>query len=363
MTDGPRIGLALSGGGFRAACFGLGCLRALHDLDVLRHVRVISGVSGGSLLGALYAYGPADFTEFEDLVEGILTEGLQAEIVFRALRPDSLVRNWAHGLSAAAAGVVGHPVTRGANRSDALADTLDRRAFDGRDVKDVSHPDLSVVMTAMDLRTTNAVRFGNKGSSCSAYGEIQEPVRIATAVAASAAFPLLLPAIERRYTFCRTPTEPPIPHVLQMTDGGVYDNLGLSVFQSGRSSTFSPHTYEVDYVVSCDAGQGRTTSNIGHFLPSRLKRSFEATHRKAQDAARSRLHADQGAGLLQGFIQTYLGTPDDRIPVPIADLVPGSTLVTYPTDFRAMADGALVSLALRGEQVTRTLVAHYCPDI
>lgn len=32
----PRIGLALSGGGFRATCFGLGCLRALNDRDLLR---------------------------------------------------------------------------------------------------------------------------------------------------------------------------------------------------------------------------------------------------------------------------------------------------------------------------------------
>ena len=60
VTD-PRIGLALSGGGFRATAFGLGCLRALHDTDLLRHVAVVSGISGGSLLTAMWAYGPADF--------------------------------------------------------------------------------------------------------------------------------------------------------------------------------------------------------------------------------------------------------------------------------------------------------------
>ena len=83
----PRIGLALSGGGFRATCFGLGCLRALHDQDLLRHVSVISGISGGSVLAALYAYGPAEFDEFDALVVEQLRRGLQLEIVARALRP------------------------------------------------------------------------------------------------------------------------------------------------------------------------------------------------------------------------------------------------------------------------------------
>jgi len=45
MTISPSIGLALSGGGFRAMAFGLGCLRALNDRDLLQHVRVVSGIS------------------------------------------------------------------------------------------------------------------------------------------------------------------------------------------------------------------------------------------------------------------------------------------------------------------------------
>lgn len=37
----PRVGLAFSGGGFRATAFGLGALRALHDRGVLPDVRVV----------------------------------------------------------------------------------------------------------------------------------------------------------------------------------------------------------------------------------------------------------------------------------------------------------------------------------
>ena len=54
MPDRPRLGLALSGGGFRASFFHLGVLRRLAELDLLRHVSVLSTVSGGSVIGAAY---------------------------------------------------------------------------------------------------------------------------------------------------------------------------------------------------------------------------------------------------------------------------------------------------------------------
>jgi len=49
-----KIGLALSGGGFRASLFHIGTLAKLAELDVLRHVEVLSCVSGGSIIGAHY---------------------------------------------------------------------------------------------------------------------------------------------------------------------------------------------------------------------------------------------------------------------------------------------------------------------
>ena len=49
-----RMGLCLSGGGFRAAFFHLGVLYRLAELDVLRRVEVISCVSGGAIVGAAY---------------------------------------------------------------------------------------------------------------------------------------------------------------------------------------------------------------------------------------------------------------------------------------------------------------------
>jgi predicted acylesterase/phospholipase RssA/MinD-like ATPase involved in chromosome partitioning or flagellar assembly len=49
-----KIGLALSGGGFRASLFHIGVLARLAEIDVLRHVEVLSCVSGGSIVGAHY---------------------------------------------------------------------------------------------------------------------------------------------------------------------------------------------------------------------------------------------------------------------------------------------------------------------
>lgn len=79
------IGLALSGGGSRAAAFHLGCLRALSDRGLLPRVRVLSGISGGALLGALYAYGPKQFAEFDAEATELLRGGLQLAIARRLL--------------------------------------------------------------------------------------------------------------------------------------------------------------------------------------------------------------------------------------------------------------------------------------
>ena len=116
------------------------------------------------------------------------------------------------------------------------------------------------------------------------------------------------------------PLTQPERHALLLTDGGIYDNLGLSVLEPGRSSAHTPHTYDVDYIVACDAGAAGSRWPTGHFATSRMKRSFDVTYRRAQDASRGRLHQAAAAGLIQGFVHSYLGMPDARLPMPVADL-------------------------------------------
>lgn len=65
-----KLGLALSGGGFRAALFHLGALARLAEVDLLRKVDVISTVSGGSIVGAYY------YLKVKELLEHKRTDGL-----------------------------------------------------------------------------------------------------------------------------------------------------------------------------------------------------------------------------------------------------------------------------------------------
>lgn len=65
-NDGKKIGLALSGGGYRAAAYHLGTLRALHKLGVLDKVDVISSVSGGSITSAYYVLYKDNFKDFDE---------------------------------------------------------------------------------------------------------------------------------------------------------------------------------------------------------------------------------------------------------------------------------------------------------
>ncbi len=358
------IGLAMSGGGSRAAAFHLGCLRALHDRDLLRRIRVVSGISGGSLLAALWAYGPRDFTEFDAATVELLRRGLQAAIVRRALRPASLGRNAIAAAAAAASMIRGSSqsaAARSANRTDALADALADAAFGARTMQDVTHPGLDLVLTATDLRSSNAVRFGSARSSCSRYGTIVEAVPVATAIAASAAFPLLLPAVERTFTFERHGQQRREPVLL--SDGGVYDNLGLSVLEPGRSAAYTPQVYDAPYIIACDAGRGELRPAAPHFLPWRAARAFDVVHRRAQDAGRTRLHEWAAAGRIRGFVMAYLGMRDDRLPVPVADLIPRQAVADYGTNFSAMRQRDLDNLATRGEQLMRSLLPAYCPSL
>lgn len=358
MTN-PTVGLTLSGGGFRATAFGLGCLRAMHDTGILPRVTVVSGVSGGCLLAALWAYGPEDFAEFDDRTTGLLRGGLQAALARRVLAPAGLARSAA---SAAGSLLPGSARTdRPYNRTDALRGLFADRAFGDRLVSKPTRPDLATVLNATDLITSRAVRFGSRNSSSSQHGIITDPVTVAEAVAASAAFPILLPAVERTYSFEHDGAVRRVK--VNLTDGGVYDNLGLSVLDPTRSPDHTRHAYRTDYVIACDAGRQEKGTSGARLLPFRLKRSFDITYRKTQDASRGSLHAAGADGHLDGFVLAYLGQQDKRLPMPIADLVPLSRVNEYPTNFRAMSQDDLDAVSGRGEQLTRALLSFYCPRL
>lgn len=357
-SERPRIGLAFSGGGYRATAFGLGALRALHDRGLLPDVRVVSGISGGSLLTAMWAYGPEDFGEFDNTVTDLLAHGLQKELAKRTFTPIRTMANTVSAVSAALPGGKNRP--RRSSRTEALVDALLCRPFGAKEMGQVTHPGLSTVISATDLSTGNAMRFGSEVSSCSPHGAVVGAVPVADAVAASAAFPVLLPQLNRSYTFTRTDGTQHTETML-MTDGGVYDNLGLSPLLPGRSTQHTSHVYDLDYIIAVDAGPGRTAPRAPNFMLGRLKRSFEIAHTRNQDGSRARVHELAAAGNLKGFVYSYLGMRDGRLPVPVADLVRRQQVAEYPTNFARMTPEHLDAITTRGEQLTRTLIEFYCP--
>ncbi len=370
-----NVGLALSGGGSRAIAFHLGCLRALNDRGSLQRVKVVSGVSGGAVAAAAYAYSDDSFADFDQRMQKLLRRGLQREIARRALlhprAAASFAAHAASGAGALAASAASRlrsgtrlqpPIRRWASRTDAFEATLEDRLFGGETLDRPRRDNVGVIINACDLRTGSAVRFGSRESGIWRLGCFVAPVSIATAVTASAAYPLLLPSLDRSYEFARRDGSRRRERVV-LTDGGVFDNLGTSCLEPGRSPQYSYNVYDVDYIVACDAGRGLLADAFPVGPLARLGRSFEAAHRKVQDASRSRLHAFVANGELEGFILPYLGQQDRELPWIPPDLVPRDDVISYPTNFAPMGTAQLETLSRRGEQLAHLLIDRWCPDL
>lgn len=84
MTTKFKFGVALSGGGYRAAAFHLGTLRYLNKSGALRNVDYFSCVSGGSIVGAAYCLSISGLGSFEKF-ESSFREKLGVSIIKRAL--------------------------------------------------------------------------------------------------------------------------------------------------------------------------------------------------------------------------------------------------------------------------------------
>jgi NTE family protein len=148
-----------------------------------------------------------------------------------------------------------------------------------------------------------------------------------------------------------------------LTDGGVFDNLGVSVLEPGRSAEISD-AYPVTHIISLNAGAGQFETAGRHFWwTGRVARSFEAVHRKAQDHVYARLHKYAESGEILGFGMVYLGQQDERLPLQLPDLVTRDAVRQYPTDFSPMTEENLRLLTTRGEQLTHIIVDAYLANL
>lgn len=388
----PKIGLALSGGGARAIAFHLGCLRALHRLGLLDRVTVLSTVSGGSVIGAYFhtqvnAEG-GDFAGFEANIRALLARGLARPMCRKLF-------SWLGIKIAAAFAMIGivalgitlikmllkvgrwimpralaahferfeirSPLHRFASRTTLLEAVLNELLFKGVSLSSLP-PQPQLVINATELRTGSAFRFGTKESGSWRWGELhRNNASVAHAVIASAAYPLFLPAFDEALTFEKDGALKANRVIL--TDGGIYDNLGLGCLWSGRSPDVSFNVIPVDTIICCSAGYGLRQEPPSQFLFARMLSVFSTIFDRAQNAAIHRLHEAQRTGQIKHFIFPYLGQLDRNLPKPPADLVRREEAHAYPTDFNAMSDEWIERLSMRGEQMTLCLARAYIPHL
>ncbi len=237
---------------------------------------------------------------------------------------------------------------------------LMREVFGDSTLTSTRRGDMDVVLNATELRSMSAMRFGSAESGCWRFGRVtnNDELLVAQAVAASAAFPPLLPALDELFDL-EHHGERRLQRLI-LADGGVYENLGLDVFDPDRDPRISSNVFHPDFVFACDAGRGLPgVSQIPFWWPSRMTRSFESVYRKVQTQTQHRLHALARRGEIGGFVYAYLGQRDQRLPFVPGDLIPREEVVDYPTDFSGMTHRQIDRLTMRGEQLTRVLASQY----
>lgn len=310
-------GLALSGGGFRAALFHLGSLWRLNELGWLKRLAEVTSVSGGSIttgyLGLHWKHltfgADGVATNFEDKIAQPLRD-----FCSQSIELESVVAGLAR------------PYRRGLFGKATLQDLP----------SDKEGPRFTIYATS--LQTGVSVRFSQPYMAEYHLGKVELPnIQLATAVAASCAFPLFMSPVTLRLNpsdwrnWKKGGKDPSkwgdwgedekderlkdlsekrkLRSVMRLDDGGVYDNLGLeriwdryaTVLVSDASAPFS-------------VGEVPLWSRLIGSL--RVKRPIDIITEQTRRIRRRWLVTDLQAGRMQGAywgIATHIGNYKYRL--------------------------------------------------
>jgi NTE family protein len=214
------VALALSGGGFRATLFHVGSLWRLNELGILRILGRISSISGGSIAAGVLA---------EAWRKLAFNNGTAAN--FRTLIVDPLRAFCGRDVDVPA---VGEGVLLPWKRaSDKIEATYQLYLVKGtlQDLPDVPR----FIFGATNLQTGRSFRFSKRYMGDYRIGLVKNPMLpLARAIAASSAFPPFLSPVVLDDPGHFEPVDgadlagkPEYTRQLYLSDGGVYDNLGL----------------------------------------------------------------------------------------------------------------------------------------
>jgi NTE family protein len=283
------IALCLSGGGYRAMLFHAGCLWRLNQLGLLGKLKRISSVSGGSIIAGLLGMNwkdlgiqpNAESSRFQDLLIGPIRQ------------------------------IAGTTIDEGAifggiflpgSISDHVAGKYDSLLFHGKTLQDL--PDEPrFVINATNIQSGVLMRMSKPYMRDFRVGQILKPkLPLARAVAASSAFPPVLSPCEIKvadYGMKFEPAKdgedlnsPPYTTDLILSDGGVYDNLGLepawkrydTILVSDGGGHYDPepephsdwvrHSYRILNLIDSQVRALRTRQIITLFEQKERKGSF-----------------------------------------------------------------------------------------
>jgi NTE family protein len=228
----PGIALCLSGGGFRSALFHLGALRRLRETRLLHRLALVSSVSGGSILSGFFAERVANAGAIEDAedftrwLDGVDWDREIAAPFRRLTRSD--FRTW--------------PVLKHALWNWALPglrvrhlERSYRKRVSARLLGELPKwPEFALCATDLTFGVNWA--FTREGAGDYQVGYLDEASQwpLARAIAASSAFPPIFgplsiragPESYRRGRY-RGKDRERLASRVALSDGGVYDNLGL----------------------------------------------------------------------------------------------------------------------------------------
>jgi NTE family protein len=293
-----KIGIGLSGGGYRAALFHLGVLRALHESRILAEVETVSSVSGGSILAGYLAVVKSGLPE----VAGLQFDDWESRIArpFRSLmtrdvRTGPIIKhllwNWAF------------PNLRFRNLAENIGDLLKTGASGETTTLKALPESPNFVFCASDLVHGVNWEFTRErvGSYCSKYAKIPD-LELSVAVAASASFPPVFGPYTFDFTKYRSSSDAEKNKFLKrmmLSDGGVYDNLG-----------FEPILKTHSEIYLSDGGKPFAFSNSA--LPwARYSRFFSVMMNQVADLRRRQFFADLTEGRFKGSFVTIDGDGRD----------------------------------------------------
>ncbi|MEI6226878.1 MAG: patatin-like phospholipase family protein, partial [Deltaproteobacteria bacterium] len=218
VEDG--VALCLSGGGYRAMVFHVGALWRLNELGMLRRIDRFSSVSGGSITAATLGL------HWDEL--GFDDKGVAANFKEALVIPIRRLASVTVDVGAILGGLLWGGIA-------ARVQAAYRKHLFGKKTLQDLPDEPRFVINATNVQSKVLWRFSKPYMADWRVGRVMKPrVPLAVAVGASSAFPPFLSPVrlDLRHEKFEPGTgadlqSPPFTTRAVLTDGGVYDNLGL----------------------------------------------------------------------------------------------------------------------------------------